>query len=436
MNNVGKIISTLFKIGGYDAMRQIVQQGGDDALKTFFKGMAATAGTGKSDAVSKLLAGLTASGSPASSQAVKEIFGFFSEQAGKVASTAGDDICKMATREASEYVDDAAKMVSKPAKISAVAPKVKNEAYRVSVPKEKVGVDAKIAKIKELLIPEEEAYKVANKTFKDAQRAGIDKFNEYVENYVGKYSDLVAKLDVATSPEEIKAITKQLEKLDKQAGKTMGARLEKIGTLSAAEIQEKIVQAKELAKTRVQNITYSQATTVGARKQAEEFIAEVSKEFNTGGRELTPEQLDFVLKSRINKIRKLVSKATLEEKATLKRTLKFGGMDMPVEFPVMGTAATEEIAKLTNGKTPKEALEYYKILHTKMQSALQKIQHADISDSRGYLQLREGQIEIPIKDLDEPDKLKWLKQQLAEKKDTKIAERTAQKGNRMIAKRN
>ena len=48
-----------------------------------------------------------------------------------------------------------------------------------------------------MLIPEEEAYKVANKTFKDAQRAGIDKFNEQIDNIKTYIDNTYNSVDVS-----------------------------------------------------------------------------------------------------------------------------------------------------------------------------------------------------------------------------------------------
>lgn len=394
---INKLVETAIKAGGDDALKKAIEAGVKKVVQS-----------GAADDVGKLLSGAV----KALGNNKNQIFGEMSEQVAKQITKGGasitDDIGKALEKEAAESINKL-----KPAPV--LTPVVKNEAHRIPPRGTKTGIQAKIQKIRDLIKPENEAYKIKNAAFKDAQKAGIDKFNDYVDNYVGRYSTLVEKLDGAKTQDEIKALTKQLEKLDKQAEKTMSSRLGKIGTLKPNEIQSKIVEAKELAKTRVQNLTYSSATTTGMRNQANEFINEVSKEFQTTNKKLTPDELNYMLEKRLNKIRKLVAKAKIEDKTTLKRTVKFGGMEMPFEFPLMGSSATEEIAKITKGKTPKEALDYYKTLQTKMQSALNKIAEAERLDAAGYIQLAERKIEIPIKDMDVPEKLKWLRAQLAEK---------------------
>ena len=380
MNIIKQIINQVITIGA--------KQGADDCLRALQQGL--KAGGGTRDDVSKLLAAVD--------DAIKS-----QDYVARITSQKIDDSMTVA----SKYVDDEAK---------AQLQKVRQAATKRVTPEiVETPIEKKIRTIKDRLKPQQEAYNRENKAFRNAQQKHIDKFNSYVDSYTTKYTELVGKLDSTTDPKEIAKIGKELQKLEAQAEKTIKNRLEKLGTLSQNEIQSKIQEVKNLAQTRVQNATYASANSNNARAQAEAFIKEVSQEFKTYNRELTPEQLKFMLDKRVAKLEQLVMKAKLEDKTTLKRTINFGGMQVPVEIPVMGTSATDEIAKICGGKSPKEALEHYKTLQRKMNDAIGAMDRANISQASGYLQINERKIHIPIKDSPKPKELKWLEQQLKEK---------------------
>lgn len=407
-NLIQDVVKQVIKLG----VHSVAKQGGDDCLRALQTGLKAGKGN-MTDNVARLLAGVDDA----------------LENGYKVAVDVSLNSCDDAARMIASSSDDAARMVATSGdNVMCAAAQAKKTPVpsvpttTVKPPKPQSPIEKKIASIQERLKAPREAYQVENKAFRAMQQAHIDKFNAYVDDFANKYKDLVGKLDEATDPKEIANIKKQIAKLEAQAEKTMKQRLEKIGTLSPSEIQAKIKEAKNLAETRVANLTYATATSNGARAQAESFIKEVSQEFGTYNRELTPEQLKYMLDKRVAKLEQLANKAKLEDKTTLRRTINFGGMQVPVEIPVMGTAATDEIAQICGGKTPKEALEHYRNLQRKMNDAITKIKHADASDANGYVQFVEQPINIPIKDAPKSKELTWLEQQLKEKSEMLQAE--------------
>ena len=413
---------------------------GGDALK-HFQTPFRNGVVNKTDDVARLLAG--------SDDALKYGYDVVLRNGDDVARalvSTGDDAARMIASSS----DDAARMVATSgdnvmcSAVNAKKPPVPSvPTTTVKPPKPQSPIDKKIASIQERLKAPREAYQAENKAFRAMQQAHIDKFNAYVDDFANKYKDLVGKLDEATDPKEIANIKKQIAKLETQAEKAMKQRLEKLGTLSPSEIQAKIKEAKNLAETRVANLTYASATSNGARAQAEKLIAEVAQEINAYGRDMTPEQIEKIITMKLRKIEEFVSKQgdtkkQLEGLQSLlglqsgKIALKVGGTNLPLELDFV---PNDEIVKLCQGKKPQEALEYYRTLQTKIKTAITKIKHADASDANGYVQFVEQPINIPIKDASKSKELTWLEQQLKEKREMLQAEvlHEGQKNNCIVA---